>query len=112
MTPIQPKPATNEWTASPIGEILHNGEVMATAFTYVQGKACVDAINAALAAEKQRSDELATEAREAMEMWRESDKQLAAEKERCRELEEELAQAVKLLKLEDIDAAIAKLENK
>lgn len=36
--------------------------------------------------------------------------QLAAERERCRELEEELVEAVKLLKLEDIDAAIAKVE--
>ncbi len=56
----QPKP-TGEWTASPIGEILRNGEVMATAFTYEQGKACVDAINAALAAERERVKGLADE---------------------------------------------------
>jgi hypothetical protein len=48
------KPASGEWAVSPIGEILHNGECMATAFTYVQGKACVDAINAALAAEREK----------------------------------------------------------
>jgi hypothetical protein len=52
-TTLSKLPATGEWTVSPIGEILHNGACMATAFTYVQGKACVDAINAALAAERE-----------------------------------------------------------
>ncbi len=92
-------PATVEWTVSPIGEILHNGEVMATAFTYVQGKACVDAINAAL-------DEAVDAAEQEILILRQ---QLAAEREKgekqyewlekarleIQQLREQLAEALK-----------------
>jgi hypothetical protein len=79
----QPKPATGEWTVSPIGEILHNGEVMATAFTYVQGKACVDAINAALAAERGKMADAEILCRELQRNRDEIHKQLAAEREKA-----------------------------
>ncbi len=48
----QPKP-TGEWTVTKFGAVQLNGKMMVMAYNYDQGKALVDAINAALAAERE-----------------------------------------------------------